>query len=165
MPRTADHTTRAHAAFIRHKKSCTDCSPVPTIGPCPTGLELRDARDAAALDFLEDTVRSIPTVAFTCRNPRGETIVHFTAPGRVVGGVSYRPHEGSPWVVSVGVKVGPPGGEFTHRHGSARPEANDIASAVTEVVGEVQGPSLPQGVSATERVVDVALPGMHDLTA
>lgn len=153
--------TQSHEALKRHLNRCTDCSPVPTIGPCPIGLELRATRDAAALDFLEDTVRSIPAVTFTCRNPRGETIVHFTAPGRVVGGVAYRPHKDSPWVVSVGVKLGEPGDEFTHHHGSANTDAHDIASTVTEIVGEAQGQGAPENVTPAP----VPLPGMPNPSA
>jgi hypothetical protein len=129
---------RHHAAFTCHKKICDDCSPVPTIGPCPTGMEMKETRDAAALNFLEDTVRGISAATFACRNPRGATIVHFTAPGRVVGGVAYHPHDSPPWMVSVGVKTGEPGDELTHRHGTARPEADEITATVTQLVQAAQ---------------------------
>lgn len=130
---------RHHAAFVNHKHACDKCSPVPTVGPCPTGLELRAARDATALDFLEDTVRNLPGVDFTCRNPRGETIVHFTAPAGVQGGVAYHQHSNPQWMVVVGRQVG----GTVSRHASERCGPERIRDAMTELVASARGVTEP----------------------
>lgn len=87
---TATDVEDWHQRFQDHTRACSTCHPSPVIGPCPEGQALADARDAAAVAFMETAIVLAPGVRLTGRSGQ---IAHFAFADDGLGGVAYSPFD------------------------------------------------------------------------